>query len=530
MSGVNAGKNTLTRPTPRQLEAAGCNSVRIVAEAGVEEYVNSCLDAGLDVLPDLARESFPPYQWPDLDWEMAPEIVARYLVSMPGIKKLQVGNEPDHRSPSSWTMAPTEYARLVRIVRDVAAKLGRRLLIYSAGHASGDAGAGYLEAAGCAGLIDVVCVHVYGRSPDPGWTGPGASFGYVMDLLAKYRRYGKRLAVTEYGARSDEVGEHEQARYLGAMARRLLAEGVESYLFAWGDDVGGYGLHRHDGSQKPAYPAVSEVWWNEPRFVLGFATLSELLETELGRLVPLNNERHNPENSDGLQDVRLPDGRLGLMVWRKSDNWTAFTDGYRTWINGPFGLQTRLNDERFAWELGEPEARDIIGLLSQAPKNGLETRDVSAIKLIGVHWDGGAPIPEGYDPIRWYQWEARYHIAKNWGTAATPAYGHGLMYHEVISRDGRAWITRPPEHVVWAAYLANPVGYMIKLDATKGQPPTDAQRESLERRLDFNRDRFAVERSQVWGHGEMTWLGNSTSCPGSVVRGWVEAYRSGQDR
>ena len=38
------------------------------------------------------------------------------------------------------------------------------------------------------------------------------------------------------------------------------------------------------------------------------------------------------------------------MAWRKADNWTAFTDGYRTWINGPNGLVMRLNTERFVWE------------------------------------------------------------------------------------------------------------------------------------------------------------------------------------
>src|SRR5262249_21138217 len=32
------------------------------------------------------------------------------------------------------------------------------------------------------------------------------------------------------------------------------------------------------------------------------------------------------------------------------DNFTAFTDGARTWVNGPFGLQQRLNTERFDWE------------------------------------------------------------------------------------------------------------------------------------------------------------------------------------
>ncbi len=40
----------------------------------------------------------------------------------------------------------------------------------------------------------------------------------------------------------------------------------------------------------------------------------------------------------------------GLLVWRKSDNWTAFTDGSQTWVNGPLGLQQRLNTQRFSWE------------------------------------------------------------------------------------------------------------------------------------------------------------------------------------
>ena len=44
----------------------------------------------------------------------------------------------------------------------------------------------------------------------------------------------------------------------------------------------------------------------------------------------------------------------GLLAWRKADNWTAFTDGYRTWINGPNGLEQRLNTERFEWEQDPP--------------------------------------------------------------------------------------------------------------------------------------------------------------------------------
>lgn len=78
-------------------------------------------------------------------------------------------------------------------------------------------------------------------------------------------------------------------------------------------------------------------------FELGFKTLHDLIPNVTGAC--LENEHHNPKNGDGLQATER-----GLLVWRKADNWTAFTDGYRTWINGPKGLQERLNTQRFAWE------------------------------------------------------------------------------------------------------------------------------------------------------------------------------------
>ena len=92
----------------------------------------------------------------------------------------------------------------------------------------------------------------------------------------------------------------------------------------------------------------------ECRFVLGFAALKALIDEAEGPATVgecLENEHFNPANGDSLQRTTG-----GLMVWRKHDNWTAFTDGYRTWINGPFGLQKRLNTERFEWESEPPSA------------------------------------------------------------------------------------------------------------------------------------------------------------------------------
>lgn len=90
----------------------------------------------------------------------------------------------------------------------------------------------------------------------------------------------------------------------------------------------------------PAGPAAAS---QHCRFVLGFHTLHEMIPNIVGECV--TNQVHNPENGDALQYTTN-----GMLVWRKSDNFTAFTNGYRTWVNGPFGLQTRLNTERFAWE------------------------------------------------------------------------------------------------------------------------------------------------------------------------------------
>lgn len=78
-------------------------------------------------------------------------------------------------------------------------------------------------------------------------------------------------------------------------------------------------------------------------FQLGFATLHEQIPAIVGDCT--ENVQYDGVTGDGLQTTTN-----GLLVWRKSDNFTAFTDGNQTWINGPFGLQTRLNAQRLFWE------------------------------------------------------------------------------------------------------------------------------------------------------------------------------------
>lgn len=94
-------------------------------------------------------------------------------------------------------------------------------------------------------------------------------------------------------------------------------------------------------------------------YVLGFLALEQQLVQVVGTC--RTNEQHNPANGDAIQMTSA-----GMLVWRKADNWTAFTDGYRTWVNGPNGLAERLNSQRFTWEANPDHLPVVQGSVVQA--------------------------------------------------------------------------------------------------------------------------------------------------------------------
>ena len=107
------------------------------------------------------------------------------------------------------------------------------------------------------------------------------------------------------------------------------------------------------------------------RFVQGFATVRERIgAAKVGAC--LEDERVNPENGNTEQRTSG-----GLLVWRKVDSITAFTDGSTTWVNGPDGLQTRLNSERFSWERDPVRPSGPTAAASPAP-NPVVSRPASS--------------------------------------------------------------------------------------------------------------------------------------------------------
>lgn len=104
-----------------------------------------------------------------------------------------------------------------------------------------------------------------------------------------------------------------------------------------------------------------------PVFRLGFKLLADQIPEEVGQ--PIEDEHW------AAGGVSVQATTRGLMVWNKAQNWTAFTNGWWTWVNGPFGVQDRPNGERFDWEVAatavaaEPEPAPEP---SQAPPAGMD--------------------------------------------------------------------------------------------------------------------------------------------------------------
>ena len=97
-------------------------------------------------------------------------------------------------------------------------------------------------------------------------------------------------------------------------------------------------------------------------FQLGFRALHDQIPDIVGDC--LENEQHNP--ATGITQQATTNGHL---TWRKADNWTGFTDGQHTWINGPQGLRQRRNTERLPWETPEPASTDTQRLTLEQLRN-----------------------------------------------------------------------------------------------------------------------------------------------------------------
>lgn len=76
-----------------------------------------------------------------------------------------------------------------------------------------------------------------------------------------------------------------------------------------------------------------------PQFRMGFKLLADQIPTIAGE--PVEEEHPDAVTGDMLQRTTR-----GMMVWRKADNWTGFTNGAQTWYLTPSGVQLQPNSQR----------------------------------------------------------------------------------------------------------------------------------------------------------------------------------------
>ena len=104
----------------------------------------------------------------------------------------------------------------------------------------------------------------------------------------------------------------------------ILRRGAARILFSLAGALGALLFAVSALAAPPPAPAAASC-----TFKLGFKDLADLIPDQIGQCT--GDELH-VANGDAQQATTG-----GLLVWRKADNWTAFTDGATTWINGlPF--------------------------------------------------------------------------------------------------------------------------------------------------------------------------------------------------
>ncbi len=114
-------------------------------------------------------------------------------------------------------------------------------------------------------------------------------------------------------------------------------------------------------------------------FNAGFKLLHDLLPDVVGECL---------ENEQWVGDGTRQRTTGGLLVWRRTDNWTAFTDGYQTWSIGPQGLQQQSNAASSGWQ----RSADDGGL----GHNTIHLPGNERIR-VGIHPDGGHFVIYAYN-------------------------------------------------------------------------------------------------------------------------------------
>lgn len=257
---------------------------------------------------------------------------------------LQVGNEWDHVSDSSWTLTPGELYDLIWHFRNEFPRGTVPLVL--GGAVSGDPN--FLDAIiRSLELVDGVAIHPYGQRAYPGEPAPAGNFGEAGELFDRYAirllelGFNIRLYASEWGVSSWEVGEERQAHYCGRFSTMLrentkIRVGIHfckhPYLgFGWQDERTGKwkavrdSLKRAAEGQEPLPPeGVTPMPAEQYFFVFGMKTkVDELKAAGIDVGKPLEPETYPYPGSPYSYQVT----ERGLLIYSAKANKVHFFQG-----------------------------------------------------------------------------------------------------------------------------------------------------------------------------------------------------------
>lgn len=311
--GINVSRDgTIRASTIRAIYPEG-SWVRVVLtlEYDLTNYFQELLGVGLKILGVIASESFIQGDGSRISIDEAAGVYTeRYGYFLDA---LQLGNEWDHVSDSSWTLDIQTLNRLLKAFYDSRESNNRKYLLILGGAVSGNPDA-------LKGIelkyVDAIAVHPYGKSPSNNWPYPGWYFGFYEPLIELYRNYGKPVWITEVGWSSLEPGSSEEfkAEYL---RRWLLAWKYvpEPLIFFCGQDYNGFGIFGF-----PSEQVIKEFFMPEYYYIYGIKTKAD----ELGSSIvgdPLENE-HDADFCG--HPIRHQSSTNGYFIYWKEYNRTDF--------------------------------------------------------------------------------------------------------------------------------------------------------------------------------------------------------------
>ena len=199
------------------------------------------------------------------------------------------------------------------------------------------------------------------------------------------------------------------------------------------------------------------------QLTMGFATLRDLVALAEGadRIGECGEQARYDAAGNSTQPTTG-----GLMVWRKADNWTGFTDGHHTWVNGPNGLQVRLNTQRLPWE---HLVQDLLGAFRDAV-NDAEVAEPGEIST------NLTSIVESNDRLVWQGVPAnRQVLAVTW----TNWPGYDDFIGQTTTAGVDTWVTAVPDLQDFCQ-TEKPAEPVLRLEELLGLPPGNGKNRFVE--------------------------------------------------